>query len=380
MREADITRHPLSPHHVTVGTEDPGVQRGWSLLHVHLNRGTRIWIDESTRRAATGPLPTAPLLLVDDEPVAVGEGEAWIRLPVGRHRVSLQSGFFAGWWTVDARDGETVELTTKPGAMDQDTLDDLPLKPKKYEVHMGFFSLTVAAAVFGLMTFAVTLVAVAVPAFLVLQLFSPETWESIYPSTTARVLLALPTAAMVVWAYWDHYSGRAAARREDAAQNALAEQRLPSAQTAYEVPFAATSAPGGADSGILLDLRWDVLNKNTSEGNLIETPWVRSLTVGIDGVSVPATWGRWWIPLHRGEHRIDLSLPKRHSASGVSDPRKTWSKTVDVEEDAITRVRLAPRMRREEHGGLEHMAVERFDEDVRTYGADGRLDSFASLL
>lgn len=67
----------------------------------------RRWIE---LRRASQNLPTAPLLLVNGEPVASGFGTGKLVLPAGQHVLSLQAGSSGPYRVVNVTAGETVEL------------------------------------------------------------------------------------------------------------------------------------------------------------------------------------------------------------------------------------------------------------------------------
>ncbi|THV28375.1 hypothetical protein [Glycomyces paridis] len=109
-----VTAHPASPHPVVTDTRPGRIKRSEGLLEVTIATTAPTEPEGPGREAPEYPPSRVPILLVDSRPVAQGVGTAWVRLPPGMHRCSVQAGGFAGWWVAEVTARRTTVLESHP--------------------------------------------------------------------------------------------------------------------------------------------------------------------------------------------------------------------------------------------------------------------------
>ncbi|MCD0444580.1 hypothetical protein LO763_13210 [Glycomyces sp. A-F 0318] len=382
--QPQVSASPESPYPVVTGKRPDRIGPGEGVLEVALHSAARAEGEGSARGRGPGPgevlrypVPGTPVLLVDARPVAQGVGTVWVRLPPGAHRVSVQAGGFAGWWTADVAAGRVTALEAHPDRA-WTPVAGLPLAPERFAETVRYWTIVwyLPAA------FAGALLLLAVPGCLLGALAPGLLGTGTGRTVGYGVFTALALALFAVMAV-RHLGSMRLTKRHLRFQAEAARIPVPGAVPARPLALHADRI-GPVDpgtGGLLLDLTWEVvwqrieadaaidwlwMQYSGEPGPLERRPWMPPPTVAIDGAAVGLDWGRWWIPLAEGAHRIEVSVPR-----STPDPegdgggrRATWQGTVDVAPGWYV------------HGRLDARVVQRTGADRARYRATG----FAAAL
>jgi hypothetical protein len=396
--ESEISAHPESPFDVVTGVRPERIGVGQGLLEIRLHSGARAGVEGRGPALRAGPggvrrysLPGVPLLLIDSRPVVQGVGKAWVRLPPGTHRCSVQAGGFAGWWTVEIESDRVAVLQARPErAWRQWQLP--PLLPDRFAEKVRYWT-----ALFYLpFAFAITLMLSIVPSWLV-DMFAPGLVEE-EPGRT----IALGVFTAFVLGLWitmtAHHVGtmrRTKCHLRTQAALAAAPQYV-SGLPVHELPVTATEVPASESGagGILLDLAWEAVWQRPAEeadtdrpamrdsgesSPAAGSPWIADPTVVIGEFEVPVTWGRWWIPLPAGWYPVEVAIAKQgEGAAEVDDDGYvTWDDTVEVASGWVTHLRLdGSAVQYDYADGRSSLRLTGFEYIGRSYQTGGRLVGF----
>lgn len=371
--------------------EPPGA--GYGLLKVELRKATRA--NKPTRqigiqRVYQYPLPGVPLLLIDSLPVAQGVGTAWIRLPPGRYRCSVQAGGFAGWWTVEVAEGAIAELDAHPSRAWTFIDHEPPLQPERFARNIRYWT----ALVYAPIAFAVMFVLCFLPAALIRNL-APEAVD-----TAAERAIAYGVFGLLVLGLWSlmavrHVGTMCRSKRHLRLQEELAATpRHTGGPLVHELPLIAERLPvASGDGGILLDLTWEVVWQRIDRTESIDwwlleqygepdltghRPWIGDPTVVVGEHDLGIAWGRWWIPLPPGSHEVELAVPRwgEGEVPGGDDRFLTWHDTIVVTSGRISHVRLNGRAVQYFEQDRYSLCLTGFEHEARAYGSDGNLVGF----
>ncbi|THV34384.1 hypothetical protein [Glycomyces buryatensis] len=389
-----VTAHPESRFHVS--TEPPHLTSGYGLLEVTLHDGARRWTAPHRYPGQVGPvsspeypLPGIPLLLIDSRPVLQGTGKAWVQLPPGEYRCSVQAGGFAGWWPLTIEAGEAIDLQARPSPT-----GELQLAPGRFAGKIRY--LRPLASFGGL---ALGLMFLLLCSFVLLIKWGlPE----VRLGTLATAILygASAAAAITLWLFMTgkhvHTMQRSAQHHEQLRRRSD-EPLYGGVLDVYELPPTASVVPepGPYRSGIVLDLAWETvwqridteveidweaMQRDGEPGPVDRRPWIGDPTVLIDDVEIAVTWGRWWIPLPTGEHLVDVAIPhqdERAQSEDDDDHYTTWTDTVATEPDHLTHLQLDGLVVQyyldEDEPVLQ---LSEFDADTDTIRVDGEVGPF----
>ncbi|MCC3763920.1 hypothetical protein K3N28_12680 [Glycomyces sp. TRM65418] len=366
---------------------------GYGLLKVQLRKATRAHKPTrqlGTRQVYRYPLPGVPLLLIDSQPVVQGIGTAWVRVPPGEHRCSVQAGGFAGWWTVEVAEGTTVDLDAHPDRAWTSIDHEPPLQPERFARKIRYWTTLFYAPI----AFTVAFVLGFLPASLIRNL-APEAVDE--PSERAigyGVFVAFVLGLWSVMAVHHIVTMNRSKRHLRFQQRLAATPRLTGGPPVHELPMTAAKLPETAtDGGILLDLTWEVVWQRIDKVASIDwwlleqygepeiaahRPWIADPTVVLGDHDLDLSWGRWWIPLPPGSHELELAVPRQGEgeAPAVDDRYLTWHDTVEVQPGRISHVRLNGRAVQRYEQGRHSLRLTGFEHEARTYGGDGNLIGF----
>jgi len=395
--EAEVSSHPSSPFDVVTGSKPDRIGAGHGLLEITLRSGAQAVVEGRghDRRVGPGgvrryPLPGAPLLLIDSRPVAQGVGKAWVRLPPGVHRCSVQAGGFAGWWTVEIESSRVTVLDAHPErAWKQGHLP--PLLPNRFAEKIRYWTILFYLP----FAFAITLLLAIVPSCLIGTL-APGLID-----TDAERAVAVGVFTVLVLALWltmaaHHVGTMRQTRRHLRTQAALAavpRHAVGMAVHALPVTAAEVPAPEPGAGGILLDLTWEVVWQRIAADTDIDwlqmqysgepaptdhRPWIGDPTVVVGETEVPLSWGRWWIPLPVGRHSVEVAIARQGEgvAEAKGDRYTTWDDIVEVAAGWVTHLRLNGSAVQYYENGRYSLRLNRFEYTGRSYQAEGRLVEF----
>ncbi|MCH7229349.1 carboxypeptidase-like regulatory domain-containing protein [Glycomyces sp. L485] len=323
--------------------------------------------------------------------MAQGVGTAWVRLPPGDYRCSVQAGGFAGWWTVTVAEGETVALDSHPDRAWPSADVELPLEPDRFARRIRYWT----AVFYGPLAVAIALLIVALPGCLIGALVPGLV------DTDRERLIAGGAFGLLVLALWAamtvHHVGtmRRSKRHRRQQERIAVEPRDTGGPSVYELPMTASkiadATPHGG--GVLLDLTWEVvwqrIDRNESiDWYLLEhygepevtghRPWMPDPTVVIGGSDLHLSWGRWWIPLPQGAHEVELAAPRQGEGERACDDDRfvTWDDTVEVKPGWVTHLRLNGTVIQHYENDIYSLRLTGFESEARAYGIDGNLIGF----
>jgi hypothetical protein len=323
--------------------------------------------------------------MVDSRPVAQGVGTAWVRVPPGVHRVSIQAGGLAGWWTADVRAGGVTALESHPERAWKPGLE-LPLAPGRFAEKIRYWTILwyLPAA------FAGALLLLAIPGCLV-GVFAPGILGSEPRTVVSGALAAVALVLFAVMAL-RHIGTMRSTKQHLRLHTELASSPARTAYQAFHLPPGIDRIPAEAGTGgLLLDLTWETVWQRIESGTHIdwlwmqysgepgpvhERPWMTDPVVAVDGVEQRLDWGRWWVPLEPGEHLLEVAVPKKHPGRTGGDRLVRWRGNIDTAEEWYTRVRLDARAVQHTEVDRATLSVTGFDAEIKSHMSTGRLPEF----